>query len=75
MHILSDNSYDIEDVNCNVRKSFNTNNTSNEEYRQVNTQSPWCKSRSAIVKNETFYCPRCSYEHDINGSFEIKVIG
>ena len=75
MHIVSNNSYDIEDVNCNVRKSFNTTTTLNEEYRQANTQCPWCKSQSAIVKNEIFYCHRCSYEHDISGSFEIKVIG
>ena len=75
MYIVPDNDYDIEDVNCDVRKSFGTNNTSNVEYRQANAQCPWCKSRTAIVKNETFYCLRCSYEHDISGTFEIKVIG
>lgn len=49
--------------------------TSQNEERIADTQCPWCKSRNAIIKNGIFYCPRCSYEHDISGSFEIKVIG
>lgn len=59
----------------NGTNNSDVKHTSQNEERIADTQCPWCKFRNAIVKNGTFYCPRCSYEHDISGSFEIKVIG
>ena len=38
-------------------------------------QCPWCGNRQAIVRDGVFICPRCSYEKDISGPHEVKVIG
>ena len=43
----------------------------------VKAQSPcpWCKSKEGIIRDGIYTCPRCHYECDVSGPFEIQVIG
>ncbi len=42
---------------------------------KAQSQCPWCKSKECMIQNGIFICPRCHYECDIRGPFEIQVIG
>ena len=46
-----------------------------DKSRRASMPCPWCKSRDALISKGVYRCSRCSYEVDVSGPQEIRVIG